>query len=158
MKPSIFGQVFSVDAEDRTNAEHVLMILSDLHLARRLERAEGRSCAAFVDARARHSPQSGACHIEVAGALAMFDSPESPVTQCFGLGIFEPATADVLERVNTRMRERSAEERRRMPDPDDDRVLDPSSQRRRERTPRNRERMRFRDPAQRFSPARRERP
>jgi hypothetical protein len=31
--------------------------------------------------------------------MAMFDSPQSPVSQTFGLGIFEPVTPDVLDRV-----------------------------------------------------------
>ncbi len=46
---------------------------ADLALARRLERAEGRGNAEFVEARARVSPDSGACWIEVAGAYANYD-------------------------------------------------------------------------------------
>ena len=41
-------------------------------------------------------PDSGAEWIEAAGAYAMFDGIESPCTQTFGLGIFEPATHEVL--------------------------------------------------------------
>ena len=37
-------------------------------------------------------PDSAAACLEVAGAYAMFDGPESPLTQTFGLGMFEPAT------------------------------------------------------------------
>lgn len=73
---------------------------ADLALARRLERAEATSSTCFVDARARLFPSSGACWIEVAGAYAMFDGVGSPITQTFGLGVFEPvtdATLDVLE-------------------------------------------------------------
>src|SRR5262245_21434784 len=69
----------------------------DLSLARRLERAEGEAGARFVDARTRLFPQSGACRIEVAGTYAMFDGPESPVTQTFGLGLFDDVTPEVMD-------------------------------------------------------------
>ena len=67
-------------------------VFSDLELARRLERAEGRANAEFVETRARLSPESGACWIERAGAYAMFDGVQSPLTQTFGLGLFDPVT------------------------------------------------------------------
>ena len=67
-------------------------IFSDLALARRLERAEARSGSAFVEARAMLYPASNARWIEVAGAYAMYDGVNSPVTQTFGLGLFETVT------------------------------------------------------------------
>jgi hypothetical protein len=76
------------------------MIYSDKNLAQRLERTEARSNADFVETRAELQPDSGAEWIEVAGAYAMFDGPESPLTQTFGLGIFQEAThadLDALE-------------------------------------------------------------
>ena len=83
-------------------------IFSDLSLSRRLERAEGRSSLEFAEARAAVEPESGACWTEVAGAYAMFDGVESPVTQTFGLGLFEtPSDAD-LERVEGFFEERGA--------------------------------------------------
>jgi GNAT superfamily N-acetyltransferase len=75
-------------------------VFSDLGLARRLERAEGRANAEFVEARARLFPESGACWTERAGAYAMFDGAESPLTQTFGLGVFDtvtPADVEALE-------------------------------------------------------------
>ena len=55
---------------------------------------EGITGARFVAARNRLSPEIGAEWIEVAGAYAIFDGPESPLTQTFGLGLFaEPTTA-----------------------------------------------------------------
>lgn len=73
-------------------------VFSDLDLSRRLERAEAHANAMFVEARARTSPLSGACWIEVAGAYAMYDGAGSPVTQTFGLGLFEtPSAADLEE-------------------------------------------------------------
>lgn len=72
---------------------------ADLDLARRLERTEGRSNAGFVEARAQAFPNVGAEWIEVAGAYAMFDGANSPVTQTFGLGMFEPLTAEHFDKL-----------------------------------------------------------
>jgi GNAT superfamily N-acetyltransferase len=72
---------------------------SDLVLARRLERAEGHACRQMVDARARLVPGCGSCWIEVAGTYAMYDGAKSPMTQTFGLGLFQPAGRAELERL-----------------------------------------------------------
>jgi len=61
---------------------------ADIELARRLEATEGATNAAYVAARARLDLGAGAAHVEVAGVRAMFDGPESPLTQTFGLGVF----------------------------------------------------------------------
>jgi Acetyltransferase (GNAT) family. len=77
------------------------MPFSDLALSRRLERAEGQACAEYAEARRRLFPDSGAEWIEHAGAYAVFDGIDSPVTQTFGLGLFEeltPSALDVIER------------------------------------------------------------
>jgi GNAT superfamily N-acetyltransferase len=47
-----------------------------------------------VEARAQAFPTVGAEWIEVAGAYAMFDGANSPVTQTFGLGMLEPLTPE----------------------------------------------------------------
>ena len=76
------------------------MHFSDLVLSKRLERAEGHSCRQYAEARRRLFPDSGAEWIECAGAYAVFDGIESPVTQTFGLALFEeltPASLDVIE-------------------------------------------------------------
>ena len=65
------------------------MIYSDRILSQKLERAEARSNAAFVETRARLFPESGATWVEVGGTYAMFDGVDSPCTQTFGLGLFE---------------------------------------------------------------------
>lgn len=72
---------------------------ADLELSRRLERTEAQSNIDFVEARARAFPQSGAAHLEVAGAHAMFDGVESPLTQTFGLGMELPVTDTGLDRL-----------------------------------------------------------
>jgi GNAT superfamily N-acetyltransferase len=76
-------------------------VLADLDLARRLERAEGRANASFVEARARVSPAIGAEWIEVAGTYAMFDGIDSPCTQTFGLGVFAVPEAAHLDAIET---------------------------------------------------------
>lgn len=84
------------------------MNFTDLALARRLERAEAQSNADFVDARARAFPDSGAQWIEVAGAQAMFDGVTSPLTQTFGLGLFDRVTDVELERLEDFFLQRGA--------------------------------------------------
>jgi hypothetical protein len=81
---------------------------SDLSLARRLEKAEAQSNARFVEARAKVFPESGAQWIEVAGAYAVYDGPLSPVTQTFGLGLFQTVTNAKLEEIENFFRDRGA--------------------------------------------------
>ncbi len=81
---------------------------SDVTLARRLERAEARGNAEFVEARASVSPESGAGWIEVAGAYAMFDAVTSPATQTFGLGLFETITRAEMGVIEEFFRQRGA--------------------------------------------------
>lgn len=50
-------------------------------------------------ARRRLSPESGSEAIRVAGADVVFDGPTSPVTQTFGLGMFENPTPDDLDQI-----------------------------------------------------------
>ena len=71
--------------------------LTDLELSRRLERTEGRANAAFVESRARISPEAGATWRERDGTYAMFDGVGSPCTQTFGFGLFVPPAAEQLQ-------------------------------------------------------------
>ncbi len=71
----------------------------DLELARRLERAEGMANAGYVDARREVQPQVGAEWFEVAGVYAMFDGAASPISQTFGLGLFESFSSRQLDQV-----------------------------------------------------------
>jgi hypothetical protein len=82
---------------------------ADLDLARRLERTEAVSNAGFVEARAKAFPDVGAKWIEVAGTYAMFDGANSPVTQTFGLGMFEPLTAENFDKLEQFFFERGAD-------------------------------------------------
>jgi len=91
-----------------TRTDHPDYPFSELSLAKRLERAEAHASAKFVEARAKVSPQSGACWIEVAGAYAMYDGAASPITQTFGLGLFQPITSAELDQIESFFRERGA--------------------------------------------------
>ena len=75
------------------------MISLDLALARRLEAAEGFAGAQFALARGRLLPESGSEATRIAGADVVFDGPDSPVTQTFGLGVFEQATPKALDQI-----------------------------------------------------------
>jgi GNAT superfamily N-acetyltransferase len=81
---------------------------SDLALARRLESAEARGGAGFVEARATLFPASGACWIEVAGAFILFDGANSPCTQTFGLGISQAVTHAEMEEIEDFFQRREA--------------------------------------------------
>jgi GNAT superfamily N-acetyltransferase len=83
--------------------------LIDLSLARRLERAEASANAAFVTARARLQPESGATWTDVAGAYAMFDGIGSMLTQTFGLGLFAEAGEAEFDALEAFFRQRGAE-------------------------------------------------
>ncbi len=84
------------------------MLFSDLGLSRRLERAEGYACAQFAAARRRLLPESGAEWIECRGAYAVFDGIDSPITQSFGLGLFEELSAATMETIERFFFERGA--------------------------------------------------
>jgi N-acetylglutamate synthase-like GNAT family acetyltransferase len=79
-----------------------------ISLAQRLERAEASANAAFVEARARLDATVGAVWINIAGAYAMFDGPHSPLTQTFGVGLFDPFGAEEFARVEDFFRSRGA--------------------------------------------------
>lgn len=81
---------------------------ADVDLARRLEYTEARGNVDFVEARARAFRDRGATWIEVAGAYAMFDGAGSPLTQTFGLGVFQPVTAADMDTLEQFFRSRGA--------------------------------------------------
>lgn len=84
------------------------MTFADLELARRLERTEGHACAMFAEARCRITPESGAGWMECGGAYVVFDGVESPLTQTFGLGVFQKLSSGVLDEIERYFRERHA--------------------------------------------------
>jgi len=84
------------------------LVVADLAMARRLERTEAFANAEFVTARAAAFPGIDAQWIEVAGAYAMFDGIDSPCTQTFGLGLFDPFTAAELDKIEEFFRRQGA--------------------------------------------------
>jgi N-acetylglutamate synthase-like GNAT family acetyltransferase len=91
-----------------TTLDPLLFPLVDIALARRLERAEGMANAASVDSRRECQPGVGAEWTEVAGVYAMFDGPASPLTQTFGLGLFEPFLRAEFDRIEEFFERRDA--------------------------------------------------
>ena len=92
-------------------ATHIDMqprLVTDLALARRLERAEGATNVAFVEAHARLAPESGAAWRNFDGTYAMFDGVDSPLTQAFGIGLFTPPTHDQLAEIEAYFAKRGA--------------------------------------------------
>jgi GNAT superfamily N-acetyltransferase len=83
-------------------------VFADLALSRRLESAEGFACRQFAEARLRMFPESGAAWMQCAGAWAVFDTVDSPITQTFGLGVFEELTADALDTIERFFLDRGA--------------------------------------------------
>jgi GNAT superfamily N-acetyltransferase len=73
--------------------------VTDLSLAKRLERAEGSANAAFVEARAQHASASAARWRDFSGTYAMFDGVGSPLTQTFGLGLFATPSHEAIEEI-----------------------------------------------------------
>ena len=72
---------------------------ADLALSRRLEGTEGQANARTVETRARLWPERGAAWIQAGGTFAMFDGVDSPMTQTFGLGLFEEPAASNLDTI-----------------------------------------------------------
>ena len=82
---------------------------ADIDLARRLERTEAHGSANFIEARVKAFPEMGAKWIEVAGTYAMLDAPGSPLSQTFGLGVFQPIAAEELDRIEDFFRSNGAD-------------------------------------------------
>jgi hypothetical protein len=73
-----------------------MTLFSDKLLSQKLEFTEANSNANFVNARAEMQLNSGAEWINVNGTYALFDGVESPLTQTFGLGLFEDVAHEDL--------------------------------------------------------------
>lgn len=82
---------------------------ADIDLARRLERTEAHGSTNFIEARVKAFPEMGAKWIEVAGAFAMLDAPGSPLSQTFCLGVFQPISAEELDRIEDFFRSNDAD-------------------------------------------------
>jgi hypothetical protein len=83
-------------------------LFADHALATRLEQAEGRGNAAFVEVQARQDPASGATWQDFDGTLAMFSGVGSPLTQSFGLGLRATPTDTQLDAIENFFTSRGA--------------------------------------------------
>ena len=97
-----------MDGKITRKVETHAAVIVDLSLAQRLERAEATASAAFVEARREVEPSIGAEWVEIAGVYAMFDGEESPITQTFGLGVFDPIGDRELDQLEAFFVERGA--------------------------------------------------
>ncbi|MFN0123564.1 MAG: GNAT family N-acetyltransferase [Blastocatellia bacterium] len=80
----------------------------DLALAQRLERVEAQANIDFVEERAAMFPDSGARWVEVGGTRAMYDGVDSPLTQTFCLGVYQPVTPADMDTIEAFYQERGA--------------------------------------------------
>ncbi len=69
----------------------------DKSLSARLELTEGAMGVSFAKLRARVAPEIGTTWATIGGAIAVYDGTASYLTQTFGLGMTEEATAQVLD-------------------------------------------------------------
>ncbi len=81
----------------------------DLALSRRVERLEGMVSTTFSETNQRTAPQLGHLWRDFDGTYAIFDGADSPMTQTFGLGLFNPATAEQLTAIEAFFTERGAD-------------------------------------------------
>jgi len=76
-----------------------MLPFADVSLANRLEAAEGHSCRQYAESRRKVSPDCHSEWMECAGANVVFDGIDSPITQTFGLGLFEDLSPAILQRI-----------------------------------------------------------
>ncbi|HEV8050853.1 MAG TPA: hypothetical protein VGP47_00045 [Parachlamydiaceae bacterium] len=72
-------------------------IFSNKRLSQQLESTEARMNMEFILSRKKMFPESKAEWLNINGTYAMFDGEDSPLTQTFGLGLFNAITSSELE-------------------------------------------------------------
>ena len=81
----------------------------DIDLARRLEQTEAMGNVKFIEARVKAFPDRRATWRRIGGTFAMFDAVGSPLTQTFGLGMFQPVTSDDMDQLEGFFQDRGAD-------------------------------------------------
>src|ERR1700730_4852754 len=76
-----------------------MRIFIDKHLSQLLEITDGKTNIDIVSSHAKLFPKSGVEWNEIAGTFASFDGLESPLTQTFGLGLFETIGEKELDQI-----------------------------------------------------------
>jgi GNAT superfamily N-acetyltransferase len=82
---------------------------ADIELARRLEKTEARGNREFIETRAVVEPKRGAEWIEIGGTYAMFDGVGSPLTQTFGLGMFQSISDNEMNAIESFFLDRASD-------------------------------------------------
>jgi len=85
-----------------------MALFMDLELSRRLERTEGAVAGSFSPVKQRLMPEVCATWHDFGGAYAIFDGATSPLTQSFGLGLFEPLSPELLSEIEAFFESRGA--------------------------------------------------
>ncbi len=83
-------------------------IIVDPLLSDRLEQTEGLAGTRFAEARSRISPEVNSCWQQMAGAYAIYDGPQSPLTQSFRLGLGAEVLSSDLAEIEDFFRSRGA--------------------------------------------------
>jgi hypothetical protein len=91
-----------------SSAETELFSFSDRMLACHLEMAEALSSVAFVEAKRMILPESDVQWTKVAGTYLIYAGPSSPLTQTFGLGLFDSIANTDMDFIEEFFRERGA--------------------------------------------------
>lgn len=84
------------------------MIYPDLELAQKLESTEAKANRAFINARNIFEGNKKATWIELGGTYALFDGIDSPMTQTFGLGLFDSFADSKLSLIENFFKEQKA--------------------------------------------------
>jgi len=84
------------------------MLPSNLALSNVSNAPGGRACKQFAEARRGLFPRSGSTWIERAGAYAVFDGINAPITQIFGSGLFAQLTPATLAAIESFFLEKGA--------------------------------------------------
>jgi len=71
----------------------------DLELSRRLECTEGAIATTFIPVQQRLAPTRGAAWQDFAGTYAVYDGPDSPLSQTIALGLTNPVTEHQLAEI-----------------------------------------------------------
>ena len=85
-----------------------MIIFSDKILSKKLERTEARISADMIESRKILFPEIGAEWTEIAGVYVMFDGAESPLTQTFGLGLFDEITSKEMDEIEAFFKQHDA--------------------------------------------------
>jgi hypothetical protein len=92
----------------KRNTKENHMQFMNLELARRVENAEATGCRECADASQKLHPEFPFAIERIAGGVAVFAGPDSPITQAIGIGINGPVEDSDLNRLGDFFQSRNA--------------------------------------------------